>query len=117
MSKRKKVETRCNETQTSPEKQQTQQISEADLTSDAKPGEYYWERLAEKRRTALEETMGENQRLHERIEGLEEELNTSKQMLEEARSLVEVLTEMLNENEAEQEIERADTETKRLRLS
>lgn len=106
LSKRLKIETRSSETQTSPQKQ-IKQITEEDLTSEAKPTEYYWERLAEKRREALEESLVENKRLHERIEGLEEELNTSRQMLEEARNLVEVLTEMLNENEAEQEIDKA----------
>ncbi|XP_067640180.1 geminin isoform X2 [Eurosta solidaginis] len=104
--KRKKVDRRASETQTSTQKKvEKATITAEDLTSEEKPGELYWERLAEKRREALEETLTENQRLHERIEGLEAELNTSRQMLEEARNLVEVLTEMLNENEAEREIE------------
>nr|XP_014092794.2 geminin isoform X2 [Bactrocera oleae] len=107
--KRKKVETRASETQTSPQKNasvgEKKTITAEDLTSEEKPGELYWEHLAEKRREALEETLKENQHLHERIEGLEAELDTSRQMLEEARNLVEVLTEMLNENEAEREIE------------
>ncbi|XP_011188880.1 geminin isoform X2 [Zeugodacus cucurbitae] len=108
-AKRKKVETRASETQTSPQKNlsvaEKTSITAEDLTSEEKPGELYWEHLAEKRREALEETLKENQHLHERIEGLEAELDTSRQMLEEARNLVEVLTEMLNENEAEREIE------------
>ncbi|XP_037938872.1 geminin isoform X2 [Teleopsis dalmanni] len=101
-AKRKKTDTRAVETQTSPDKKvDANEITVEDLTSDAKPSESYWERLAEKRREALEETLAENQHLHERIAGLEEELNTSRQMLEETRNLVDVLTEMLNENEAD----------------
>lgn len=108
LSKRKKIETRSSETQTSPQKQQ---ITASDLTSNSAPTEFYWERLADKRREALEESLVENQKLHERIDGLEEELNLSRSMLEEARNLVEVLTEMLNENEAEQEIKNDETST------
>jgi geminin len=55
--------------------------------------------LAEKRRVALLETVDENVELHERLAKLEDELNLSHQMLEETRNLVEVLTEMLQENE------------------
>ncbi|XP_012161023.1 geminin isoform X2 [Ceratitis capitata] len=109
LAKRKKVETRVSETQTSPQKGTSDggksAITAEDLTSEEKPGQVYWEHLAEKRREALEETLVENRRLHERIEGLEAELDTSREMLAEARNLVEVLTEMLNENEAEREIE------------
>lgn len=110
-AKRKKVETRAAETQTSPGKtastsSEAKEITAADLTGDAKPGEHYWERLAEKRREALEDSLIENQRLYEHIQGLEEELNTSRQQLEEAHHLVAVLTEMLNETEGgEQDLE------------
>uniref|UniRef100_A0A1I8MX33 Geminin n=1 Tax=Musca domestica TaxID=7370 RepID=A0A1I8MX33_MUSDO len=109
-AKRKKIETRVAETQTSPNKSSTKdetstskKITAEDLTGEAKPGEHYWERLAEKRREALEQSLDENQRLYERIEGLEEELNTSRQQLEEAKHLVAVLTEMLNETEGDEE--------------
>ncbi|CAO1354093.1 unnamed protein product [Diamesa hyperborea] len=71
-------------------------VKEDDLTSDV-PGEIYWETLAEKRRSALEESLSENQELYERIAVLEDELNQSKKMLEETRNLVEVLTEMIEE--------------------
>lgn len=106
-AKRKKIDTKAVETQTSPDAKSNnnKKITEEDLCSGTKPGEYYYERLAEKRREALEQSLEENQRLYERIDGLEEELNTSRQQLEEAHHLVAVLTEMLNENEAEQEIE------------
>lgn len=77
-------------------------ISEEDLTSDTKVSNVYWEVLAEKRRLALEETLEENQYLHEKCEKLESELNQSKQLLEESRELVNVLTEMLQEKENEQ---------------
>ncbi|XP_005188723.2 geminin [Musca domestica] len=109
-AKRKKIETRVAETQTSPNKSSTKdetstskKITAEDLTGEAKPGEHYWERLAEKRREALEQSLDENQRLYERIEGLEEELNTSRQQLEEAKHLVAVLSEMLNETEGDEE--------------
>lgn len=109
-AKRKKIETRVAETQTSPNKSSTKdetstskKITAEDLTGEAKPSEHYWERLAEKRREALEQSLDENQRLYERIEGLEEELNTSRQQLEEAKHLVAVLTEMLNETEGDEE--------------
>lgn len=104
-AKRKKIETKAAETQTSPDAKSSssKKITEEDLCGESKPGEYYYERLAEKRREALEQTLEENQRLYERIDGLEEELNTSRQQLEEAQHLVAVLTEMLNENEAEEE--------------
>ncbi|XP_075169110.1 geminin DNA replication inhibitor [Haematobia irritans] len=111
-AKRKKIETRAAETQTSPDKSEAgtsqKKITAEDLTGEAKPGEHYWERLAEKRREALEQSLEENQRLYERIEGLEEELNTSRKQLEEAQHLVAVLTEMLDENEEEQGIENED---------
>uniref|UniRef100_A0A1I8PM65 Geminin n=1 Tax=Stomoxys calcitrans TaxID=35570 RepID=A0A1I8PM65_STOCA len=110
-AKRKKIETRAAETQTSPSKEastsQQKKITAEDLTGEAKPSEHYWERLAEKRREALEQSLDENQRLYERIEGLEDELNTSRKQLEEAHHLVAVLTEMLNEPEGE-----ADTDEK-----
>lgn len=109
-AKRKKIETKAVETQTSPDSK-ANKITAEDLCSEAKPGEHYWERLAEKRREALETTLEENQRLYERIEGLEEELNTSRQQLEEAQHLVSVLTEMLSENEAGQEVDNEAEET------
>lgn len=75
-------------------------ITAADLTSE-NVGEHFWEALAEKRRVALEESLIENQELYEKIANVEDELNQSKQMLEEARSLVEVLTEMLEEKDGD----------------
>lgn len=104
--KRKKIELRSAETQTSPEHKEKpedcdRQITAEDLTDAENPREYYWECLAEKRREALEKSLEENHRLYVRIEGLEEELNTSRQQLEEAHHLVSVLTEMLNEEEEE----------------
>lgn len=75
------------------------QVTAEDLTADKPVNEHYWETLAEKRRGALEETLFENQELYERIANLEDELNHSKSMLEEARDLVTVLTEMLEEKE------------------
>lgn len=109
-TKRKRIDARSTQTQTTLENKTSSTITVEDLTGTETPGEHYWQVLAEKRREALEQTLTENQRLHERIDGLEGELNTSKQMLEEARNLVEVLTEMLNENEAENEIKLGNEE-------
>ncbi len=47
----------------------------------------------------MEETLHENQELYERIAALEDELNQSKSMLEEAQDLVTVLTELLEEKD------------------
>ncbi|GLV44897.1 geminin [Carabus blaptoides fortunei] len=89
------------------------QIDVNDLTSEAGPSENYWEVLAEKRRIALDESLEENQRLHEENETLREENRICKEMLDESKHLVEVLTEMLNENdtsvnEPDETLENAD---------
>lgn len=104
--KRKKM-VQSQSSQTSPEKTSASgskpAITEEDLTSLEGPSQQYWEVLAEKRRLALEESLSENMELYEKISSLEEELSTSKQMLQESRNLVEVLTELLQEGEAEKE--------------
>ncbi|XP_058445152.1 geminin-like isoform X2 [Malaya genurostris] len=109
--KRKKL-VNSQSCQTSPDKKVTggkPKVTEEDLTSLEGPSEAYWQILAERRRQALEESLAENLELHEKISSLEEELNLSREMLEEARNLVEVLTEMLQEGEAEkQEGSKAD---------
>ncbi|XP_019552301.2 geminin isoform X2 [Aedes albopictus] len=104
--KRKKTTTvQSQSSQTSPEKKPATvtkpTITAEDLTSAEGPSELYWEVLAERRRLALEESLTENQELCEKVAALEEELNLSKEMLQEARNLVEVLTELLQEGEAE----------------
>ena len=66
-------------------------IEVEDLTSEAGPSENYWEILAERRRIALDDALEENKELSERIERLEEEKRTYKEMLDETRALVEVL--------------------------
>ncbi|KAL1378093.1 hypothetical protein pipiens_015822 [Culex pipiens pipiens] len=69
----------------------------------------YWEVLAEKRRAALEESLSENMDLYEQLSSLKEELSTSQQMLQESRNIVEVLTELLQEDEAEKELRLGST--------
>lgn len=93
--------TASTSSQTSPslDSSNSKQVTVDDLTSD-NVGEKYWEILAEKRRAALEESLVENQDLHERVASLEDELNQSKSMLTEARNLIDVLTEMLEEKDA-----------------
>lgn len=105
--KRKKTAVQSQSCQTSPEKKLSTavkpKITVEDLTSEEGPSEQYWEVLAERRRMALEESLAENMELYDKVHGLEEELSLSKEMLQEARNLVEVLTEMLQEGEAERD--------------
>lgn len=91
---------KCSTRSTQTEEKNKKQITAADLTSEESPSEAYWERLAEKRREALEISLKENELLHNKVESLEDELNTSRKMVEEARNLVEVLQEMLQESGA-----------------
>lgn len=76
-------------------------IIEEDLTSEGEPSEGYWKTLAEKRRVALDISLKENEELHEKVESLEEELSISRTMLEESRNLVELLTEIIQEQDGE----------------
>ncbi|KAH8384696.1 hypothetical protein KR093_005573 [Drosophila rubida] len=77
-------------------------ITAEDLTSACEPGENYYKLLAEQRRTALEDTLNENRHLHERIEGLEEEINIMRKELDTANNLVEVLKEICGEDESDE---------------
>lgn len=84
-----------------PTEQTLAQITEEDLTTEGEPSEQYWKTLAERRRVALEDSLHENEMLHEKVSSLEEELNISRAMLDETKNLVEVLTEMINEPDQE----------------
>lgn len=75
-------------------------IVEEDLTTEGEPSEGYWKTLAEKRRIALDVSLKENEELHEKVASLEEELEISRAMVEESKNLVEVLTEMIQETDA-----------------
>ncbi|KAL6447825.1 hypothetical protein ACFW04_000149 [Cataglyphis niger] len=72
------------------------EIEADDLTSD-NPSENYWQVLAERRRKVLVNTLEENKNLHQRIEKLEEENRIYKEMLDETRTLIEVLQEEIND--------------------
>ena len=61
------------------------------ILTTAGPSENYWEVLAERRRIALEDALEDNKELTERVEKLEEENRIYKEMLDESRTLVEVL--------------------------
>lgn len=74
------------------------QLTEEDLTTEGEPSENYWKGLAEQRRIALENSLRENEELHHKIDNLEEELSIARQMIDESKSLVEVLTEMIQDN-------------------
>lgn len=90
---------RRKSSQDSAEKELLKTIEE-DLTTNGEPSEGYWKTLAERRRIALDISLKENEDLHDKINNLEEELNISRAMLDESRNLVEVLTEIIQENEA-----------------
>lgn len=75
------------------------QIIEEDLTTEGEPSEGYWKQLAEKRRIALDISLKENEELHEKVTSLEEELMISREMLEESKNLVELLTEIIQERD------------------
>lgn len=107
--KRKCVETSTTTTTTTTQDANTQteaSISESekpltaeDLTSECEPGENYYKLLSEQRRVALEDTLMENRHLHERIDGLEEEINIMRKELDEANNLVEILKEICNDDD------------------
>ncbi|KAK8386874.1 hypothetical protein O3P69_017945 [Scylla paramamosain] len=76
------------------------------LTNDTAPAQY-WEALAEKRREALEDTLQENQKLHEKNKELESEVSVLKEenklledMVEEAKQLA-ALVQSVTGGEAE----------------
>lgn len=94
--KRKKA---CVGCQTNLELHTLSQITEEDLTTTAEPSDGYWKVLAEQRRHALDVSLKENEELHGRVHNLEEELNVSRAMLEETQNLVEVLSELVQEQD------------------
>lgn len=73
-------------------------IEAEDLTSEAGPSENYWEVLAERRRIALEDALEENKDLSERLAKMEEEYRLCREMLDETRTLVEVLQEVIGDD-------------------
>ncbi|XP_012533296.1 geminin isoform X2 [Monomorium pharaonis] len=95
--KQKNVTTNDKAVQTVPEKID---IEAEDLTCTdlAGPSENYWQVLAEKRRIALKNTLNENKELIKRLEKLEEEKRIYKEMLDETKSLVEVLQDMIEDD-------------------
>lgn len=101
----KSIQTEPEESKTETSPQTSNEITAKDLTSTENPSEAYWERLAEKRREALEDSLIENKCLHEKIELLVDELNTSNKRLEESRSLIGILQDLLEEGHNEEEEE------------
>ncbi|XP_011259001.1 geminin [Camponotus floridanus] len=90
-AKSKKVTTENKAIQTVREEELM--IESEDLTSIANPSENYWQLLAERRRVALADTLGENKTLRQCIEKLKEENREYKEMLDETKTLIEVLQE------------------------
>lgn len=104
--KKKTLVHQHSQTQESGPSQNSTSVTELDLTTTDAPSEKYWQHLAEARRRALEDSLCENEALHN-------ELNVTNEMLDQARGLVEVLKEMLEENEADQgldQVQQADEE-------
>lgn len=60
------------------------------------PSDNYLQVLAERRRMVLLDTLEENKKLYQRIEKLEEENRIYKEMLDETKTLIEVLQVMLS---------------------
>lgn len=71
------------------------------MITEGEPSDGYWKALAEKRRVALDVSLKENEELHEKVASLEEELSISRSMLEESRNLVDLLTEIIQEQEGD----------------
>uniref|UniRef100_A0A182N150 Geminin n=1 Tax=Anopheles dirus TaxID=7168 RepID=A0A182N150_9DIPT len=78
----------------------TQTVSEDEHNlTGCEPTEGYWEKVAEKRRLALQETLEENATLYLKVATLEEELEVAHSVTQSLQSLVETMVEMLNEGE------------------
>ncbi|XP_050295943.1 serrate RNA effector molecule homolog [Anthonomus grandis grandis] len=75
-----------------------------DLTGEEASADY-WKRLAEKRQESLDESLQEIEKLKCDIEVLQEENKICKEMLEESKTLVEVLQEMIKEGEEDEKEE------------
>ncbi|CAG9773595.1 unnamed protein product [Ceutorhynchus assimilis] len=82
------------------ETQTEKYITDIDDLTGEEAGLDYWKRLAEKRQECLDESFQEIEKLKGNIETLQEENKICKEMLDEARSLVEVLQEMMPDEEA-----------------
>ncbi|KAH0948269.1 hypothetical protein HN011_009858 [Eciton burchellii] len=74
-------------------------IEVKDLISTDNPSENYWQVLAERRQTALENTLAENKKLEQHIEVLEEKVHVYKKQLDETRAFIEILQEIIEERE------------------
>jgi len=72
------------------------------ITGDEAPLEY-WKRIAEERREALEETLIENQDLHERIESLEQEKEALEEMVQDAKRLATLVNDFAEDMSAADE--------------
>ncbi|XP_011170920.1 geminin isoform X2 [Solenopsis invicta] len=98
MSKKQKKATNDKAVQTVPEEKINIEAEDLICTDSAGPSENYWQVLAEKRRIALKNTLEENKELVKRVEKLEEEKRIYKEMLDETKSLVEVLQDMIEDD-------------------
>jgi len=70
------------------------------VTSD-KPTQEYWKLLAEERRVALEEALQENQTLTKKVETLQEENDRLNDLIEDAKTLAEMINNISEEDQNE----------------
>ncbi|KPJ20133.1 Geminin [Papilio machaon] len=71
-------------------------VSVDDLTNPKTASKNYWKALATKSQAALQEALSQNEKLHETIEELKEEIVKLREMLEEANAFVEVVKDLTN---------------------
>ncbi|XP_037093361.1 uncharacterized protein LOC119113128 [Pollicipes pollicipes] len=74
------------------------EVARADICAEV-PSEQYWQRLADSRQEALQETLDENQQLHERLAQLEEENRLLREALQQAEEVVACVQEWSQEQE------------------
>ncbi|KRT85131.1 hypothetical protein AMK59_904 [Oryctes borbonicus] len=75
---------------------ETPKVDADDLTCD-EPSENYWRTIAEKRAEALNDSLQENERLRDQVHNLQEENRICKEMLDESKTLINTLQEMMDE--------------------
>lgn len=104
---KRKIPSKTVSSQTSPS---LNAASNDNLTPESSD-KHYWEKEAENKRVDLEESLIENQELYERIASLEEEFELSESLIVEAENLVEVLTDILKEDESNENSTEAEQKT------
>lgn len=79
--------------------EETDSVQQPATAADTSP-ENYWRNQAEIRRLALETHLRRNEQLHNEVATLKLQLDNANRLLDDSKNLVEVLTELLEEDEA-----------------